>query len=154
MMTKLTATQAEHSPESMSEFLRVRDSQPSKQDNTQPDLRFVYDVFDTRNQSIPKYQCPPIFQVDARDPTNVSCNGAGYYYKNVRSEWATLVSTPPHARFQDALAFTRSLGDFHLHVYGVSHVPEVQEYNLNEMHEPFNDGAKCSVIFVCTDGVW
>jgi len=41
------------------------------------------------------------------------------YYKNVRKEWASLVSTPPTAKFQDALAFTRSLGDFHLHTYGI-----------------------------------
>ena len=40
------------------------------------------------------------------------------YYKNVRKEWASLVSTPPYARFQDALAFTRSIGDLHLHTYG------------------------------------
>ncbi len=41
------------------------------------------------------------------------------YYKNVRKEWASLVSTPPYAQFQDALAFTRSLGDLHLHTYGI-----------------------------------
>lgn len=40
------------------------------------------------------------------------------YFKNVRKEWASLVSTPPYAQFQDALAFTRSLGDLHLHLYG------------------------------------
>lgn len=40
------------------------------------------------------------------------------YYKNVRKEWASLVSTPVTAKFQDALAFTRSLGDLHLHTYG------------------------------------
>lgn len=40
------------------------------------------------------------------------------YYKNIRREWASLVATPPSARFQDALAFTRSLGDLHLHTYG------------------------------------
>ena len=38
------------------------------------------------------------------------------YYKNVRKEWASLVATPTSARFQDALAFTRSIGDFHLQV--------------------------------------
>lgn len=145
---------AEHSPESVEEFVRVRKQLPSAHDPTQPDLKFVYDVFDNKNYALPKYQCPPIFQVDPKDASKVTCTGVGYYYKNVRSEWATLVSTPPHARFQDALAFTRSLGDFHLHVYGVSHIPEVQEYNLNDAHEPYSDKAKCSVIFVCTDGVW
>jgi len=43
---------------------------------------------------------------------------SGAYYKNVRKEWASLVATPPSARFQDALAFTRSLGDLHLQIYG------------------------------------
>lgn len=42
----------------------------------------------------------------------------------MRREWASLVSTPRSAHFQDALAFTRSLGDLHLHTYGVTHKPE------------------------------
>ena len=45
------------------------------------------------------------------------------YYKNVRKEWASLVSTPTYAKFQDALAFTRSLGDLHLHTYGTNDCP-------------------------------
>lgn len=74
------------------------------------------------------------------------------YYKNVRKEWASLVSTPTTAKFQDALAFTRSLGDLHLHTYGtisffdsvrdpcvksplyfpvgVTHLPEVHRIDL------------------------
>lgn len=48
----------------------------------------------------------------------------------MRREWASLVSTPTYARFQDALAFTRSLGDLHLHTYGVTHLPEVQRIEL------------------------
>jgi hypothetical protein len=80
----------------------------------------------------------------------VRVTGNGRYYKNVRSEWATLVTTPPSARFQDALAFTRSLGDLHLHVYGVSNQvrwrpsptwlttrrpkPAVVEYDLCALH--------------------
>jgi hypothetical protein len=33
------------------------------------------------------------------------------------------VAAPSYARFQDALAFTRSIGDFHLHVYGAPPSP-------------------------------
>jgi serine/threonine protein phosphatase PrpC len=81
-------------------------------------------------------------------------SGRGEYYKNVRQEWATLVCTPPSAKFQDALAFTRSLGDFHLQTYGVSHVPEVCCVDLHDM---FRD-AKCDdeplVILLASDGVW
>ena len=59
----------------------------------------------------------------------------GSYYKNVRKEWASLVSTPSSARFQDALAFTRSLGDLHLHTYGVTHYPEVQVLDLRNVFQ-------------------
>ncbi|CAN0529866.1 unnamed protein product, partial [Ectocarpus sp. 12 AP-2014] len=55
------------------------------------------------------------------------------YYKNVRKEWASLVATPTSARFQDALAFTRSIGDFHLQTYGVSHVPDVMSLDLQQL---------------------
>ena len=63
------------------------------------------------------------------------------------------------ARFQDALAFTRSLGDLHLHVYGVSFDPEVVEYDLAQIYADaglVGDKAKdkTSALFVCTDGVW
>ena len=57
---------------------------------------------------------------------NVTVNRS--YYKNVRKEWASLVATPSYARFQDALAFTRSLGDLHLHTYGKdsTHPPKMK----------------------------
>ena len=58
---------------------------------------------------------------------------AGTYYKNVRSEWASIVATPPQTGFQDALAFTRSLGDLHLQSYGVSHTPETFFMDLTRL---------------------
>ena len=51
----------------------------------------------------------------------------------MRSEWASIVATPPHTGFQDALAFTRSLGDLHLQSYGVSHTPETYWMDLTRM---------------------
>jgi serine/threonine protein phosphatase PrpC len=112
---------SDHSPESLSEFQRIQRfrAHPTPQMAHIPELLFVYD---TLTQA--KLNCPVIFEVDPRDGTPRK-TGRGSYYKNVRSEWATLVATPPHASFQDALAFTRSLGDLHLQTYGVSHVPEV-----------------------------
>lgn len=53
------------------------------------------------------------------------------YYKNVRKEWASLVSTPASARFQDALAFTRSLGDLHLHTYGTTKETDIQKQGID-----------------------
>ena len=110
---------ADHSPECPQEFDRMRKFRPHPSRRFQPELSFVYDTLVAS-----KIGCPPIFDVDE---STGACKktDAGTYYKNVRSEWAALVATPPQAGFQDALAFTRSLGDFHLHSYGVSYVPEI-----------------------------
>lgn len=133
------------------------------ENETIPQLRFVYD-----SPAFSKHQCACVFERDSSQPLGWVRTNRGNYYKNVRNEWATLVTTPPYARFQDALAFTRSLGDLHLHVYGVSSVPETVEYDLEELHksacnvpprregeaesEPNLGGA--SLLLVCTDGVW
>eukprot|EP00596_Hydrurales_sp_CCMP1899_P003857 CAMPEP_0119051016 /NCGR_PEP_ID=MMETSP1177-20130426/72770_1 /TAXON_ID=2985 /ORGANISM="Ochromonas sp, Strain CCMP1899" /LENGTH=453 /DNA_ID=CAMNT_0007030069 /DNA_START=94 /DNA_END=1455 /DNA_ORIENTATION=- len=117
---------AEHSPESPYEFLRLRDFRPREENPKHPSLNIVYD-----SPAHEKAQCPPVFSLGINDHPIVTNKGS--YYKNVRKEWASLVSTPSSARFQDALAFTRSLGDLHLHTYGVTHLPEVQCINLNQV---------------------
>ena len=71
----------------------------------------------------------------------------------MRHEWASLVTTPTHAAFQDALAFTRSLGDFHLQTYGVSHEPEVFTIALNAGISSLA-GATAGALVLCSDGVW
>jgi serine/threonine protein phosphatase PrpC len=102
---------AEHSPESVHEFYRLRAYRSRDADTTQPSLLIVYDA-----PSVEKARCNPVFELNGK---GVPCvTNRGRYYKNVRKEWASLVSTPVTARFQDALAFTRSLGDLHLHTYG------------------------------------
>ncbi|GBG33854.1 Protein phosphatase, putative [Hondaea fermentalgiana] len=138
---------AEHSPESVSEFKRIREFRPDES-GRMPQLRFVYDA-----SSMSKATCPPIFDVDPDDPDNIKRTNSGSYFKNVRSEFATLVTTPPspQARFQDALAFTRSLADYHLNSFGVSCVPEVRDLNLADLHK---SGTGPSCLLVCTDGVW
>ena len=126
---------ADHSPESLDEYRRVHAFRPAAHAPAahhgnhghalpQPELQFVYDTLTASKQS-----CPPIFALDPRTGVPAKTE-RGSYYKNVRCEWATLVSTPPHAPFQDALAFTRSLGDFHLQSWGVSHTPEVAWLDL------------------------
>lgn len=107
---------AEHSPESPSEFCRLRAFRSKPGDAMQPALAVVYD-----SPSVDKTKCAPVFSIDeAGVPTVLN---KGKYYKNVRKEWASLVSTPTTARFQDALAFTRSLGDLHLHTFGKLDLP-------------------------------
>eukprot|EP00753_Platysulcus_tardus_P016602 PLAT5881.1.p1 GENE.PLAT5881.1~~PLAT5881.1.p1 ORF type:complete len:485 (+),score=256.97 PLAT5881.1:33-1487(+) len=131
----------DHSPENPSEFLRVRDARPSERRPGFPELMFVYDAM-----SFSKYHCQDIFVLKDGVPT---VTNKGKYYKNVRNEWASLVATPAHARYQDALAFTRSLGDFHLQTYGVSHVPEVVEFDLTALVT-----ADVGAIMAASDGVW
>jgi len=147
---------AEHSPESPSEFERLRAFRPRDGDAMQPALSVVYDA-----PSLDKSRCAPVFSLDANGTPTVTSKGK--YYKNVRKEWASLVSTPPSARFQDALAFTRSLGDLHLHTYGVTHLPEVQVVDLREVFRALESAttsglhptAKTLVcVVLATDGVW
>jgi hypothetical protein len=127
---------ADHSPESPAEFERVRSFRPSRSDGGKsPELLFVYDTL-----SPSKLACPPIFVRDHRSG-QLLCTNRGSYYKNVRNEWATLVATPPLARYQDALAFTRSIGDLHLQTFGVSHVPEVQFAALYDWEDAAATGA-------------
>lgn len=120
---------ADHSPESETEFARMHRCRPHSTLKNHPELLFVYDTL-----TASKLSCPPIFEVN---PHTGQCakTERGSYYKNVRCEWATLVATPPYADFQDALAFTRSLGDLHLQSYGVSHVPETWWMDLTIANE-------------------
>lgn len=145
---------ADHSPESPSEFLRIRGLRPATRDPTRPELLFVYDTL-----TASKLMCPPIFEVDPASGA-LTKTERGSYYKNVRCEWATLVATPSHAPFQDALAFTRSLGDLHLQTYGVSHEPET--WWLDLVKPDPSSGAPSETplvghpiaVVACSDGIW
>ena len=127
---------ADHSPESVLEFTRMAQFRPCPHRKFHPELLFVYDAL-----SSSKLSCPLIFNVS--DTGVVSKTGRGSYYKNVRNEWATLVCTPAYSPFQDALAFTRSLGDFHLQAYGVSYVRD--EVALPRLSFPCF--SRCSPVF-------
>ena len=118
---------AEHSPESMTEYIRLCNYRPHPDTKTnsnhttnpnptipRPELLTIYDDSSQNDKS----RCPHIFTCSAESHLSITNNGR--YYKNVRKEWASLVAVPPSAKFHDALAFTRSLGDFHLHTYGKS----------------------------------
>jgi serine/threonine protein phosphatase PrpC len=138
---------ADHSPESHSEFQRMTTFRPHTSLPHHPELLFVYDTLTSS-----KLSCPPIFDVDTRTGKTEKTE-RGSYYKNVRSEWATLVATPPHAPYQDALAFTRSLGDLHLQTYGVSHTPEVWWMDLVSPADAPLVPHPLSIV-VASDGIW
>jgi len=141
---------ADHSPESATEFTRVAAYRPHSSGAAHhPELLFVYDTL-----SASKLACPPIFEVNGRTGVPAKTE-RGSYYKNVRCEWATLVATPPHAPFQDALAFTRSLGDLHLQTYGVSHTPEVWWLDLAGAPPACTPIVPHPIsLVVASDGVW
>ena len=148
----------DHTPESVHEYERVAAFRPSRSSpgsssgggtsgggadsRPVPELLFVYDSL-----TASKLSCPAVFEADPGGGLPRK-TGRGTYYKNVRSEWASLVTTPPHAAFQDALAFTRSLGDLHLQAYGVTHEPDVSWIALPAAV----DGPIALV--VASDGLW
>ena len=150
---------ADHSPDSPDEYRRLRAFRASEDDPRHPALKVVYD-----SPTSDKTCCPAVFTLDAQGEPHVTNDGR--YYKNVRQEWASLVSTPSRAMFQDALAFTRSLGDLHLHTYGVTHEPEVQCLDLNLIWQQQAatllggedvieaNANKMFCIVLATDGVW
>jgi serine/threonine protein phosphatase PrpC len=107
---------------------------------------FVYDSL-----TFSKFACRDIFAVDEAGEARTT--GQGSYFKNVRNEWATLLTTPPHARYPDALAFTRSLGDFHLATWGVSCEPDVWTIDLADSKTEASTGRPLALC-LCSDGVW
>ncbi|OQR81587.1 hypothetical protein THRCLA_11598 [Thraustotheca clavata] len=121
----------DHSPESLSEYERMQVSHDGK-------MQFLYD---SSNKCIMR---TPIFDQPASED-------GGKYYKNVRNEWASMVAAPSDAQFADCLAFTRSIGDFHLHSYGLSWQPDIVEISLDSI---WNEGTKDVALALATDGVW
>jgi len=137
--------------------------QANATDPRHPALKIVYDA-----QLSDKHRCPNVFDIGPDGQPLVT--NRGKYYKNVRREWASLVATPTTARFQDALAFTRSMGDLHLHIYGVTHLPEVHELDIAgsllrqeeqcraNVATGANDGTAVEYpmvsVVLCSDGVW
>lgn len=145
---------AEHSPETPSEYVRMRNFRPCPQRGKNfSEMLFVYDA-----PSYSKYDCPSVFNIDPSTGYPAVTNN-GRYYKSVRSEWATLVTTPPSSRFQDALAFTRSIGDLHLQTYGVSCEPDVCVIDLKKMFQARTNDSDWvpgtpGLLMVCSDGIW
>jgi serine/threonine protein phosphatase PrpC len=159
---------AEHSPESEGEYWRMASARPAPGSVPRvPLARFQYDTL----APSPRATSLPIFA-----PTSggaLAKRAVGGYYKNVRSEWASLVATPTTAAFHDALAFTRSLGDFHLQCYGVTWEPDVAWVDVAALGGGggvWEEGGACEaaaaaesaplppaapfVLLVASDGVW
>jgi serine/threonine protein phosphatase PrpC len=129
----------DHSPESPIEFERMRRNCWSPDDPSRPLLISKYDGTSGMSRTI-------VFE----DSTDIRPSEKGRYYKNVRNEWASLVDTPI-THITDSLAFTRSLGDFHLQSLGLTFLPVIHEVKLSELFKVSGD---IVTICCCTDGVW
>ena len=142
---------ADHSPSSSDEFIRIRNFRPWEEDSRQPCLQFVYDT-----PRMSKTQCPAIFNICSNGQIEVT--NRGHYYKNVRREWASMVVIPESDPFsQHALAFTRSLGDFHLQTYGVSSKPNICSVDLKKIFTRANTIHTSPValcLILASDGIW
>jgi serine/threonine protein phosphatase PrpC len=137
----------DHSPDNPEEYRRIREFRPSENDPNSAELQCIYD-----KQGYSKYECEPIFQF-AEDGSPVVRDDVTFYHKNVRKDRATYISTPFDADYQDALASTRSVGDFNLNQYGLSEKPEIQSIDLNKVFaENTESNTLCFVMG--SDGVW
>lgn len=135
---------SDHSPMNPKEYVRMRKFRPSEEDPLKAEMLFVYD-----EQETPKPYCQPVFTI-GEDGVPTVRDDVPYYYKNVCKERAAYVSVPANAYLPDALASTRSMGDFNIATYGVSAKPEIQSIDLNRVLE--HTGAVC--VTMCSDGVW
>lgn len=89
--------------------------------------------------------CPLYEHISAAQKgTPIETGGKGHYHKNVRGDWATVVSPQHDQPFSDTLAMTRSLGDFYLQTLGLLCKPEVFQ---------FTPTGKFAIL-IATDGVW
>ena len=159
----------DHSPESIDEYIRMRNFKCSDEKPNHAELLCVYD-----NQYKSKPRCPHVFDVsESGIPTIRKDDGSfEHYHKNVRKEKAVYVSDRCG---ENALSVTRALGDFKLQTLGLSNKPEIQSIDLEPIFQELKlqiDAAKVDrekddietvnpvvdpmsvCVVLCTDGVW
>ena len=105
-----------------------------------PEILFKYDLSTSGN----KYNSQDIFEIKDGILKVAKLHPKRGYYKNVSNEPATIVLTPSYAKFTIGLAMPRSLGDFYLATFGVTHRPEITCIKLEAV----------KYIVLCSDGVW
>lgn len=120
-----------HSATDLAEYLRIKEFCK----NLENPMNHFYD-----NPSGFKYTKPCFFQ-------NNKLDKLGFYYKNVRNEFASLVHDPTSGCM---LAMTRAIGDYPLQAKGLSFLPDVAVYNLEKIKQN-SDSLK---LMICSDGIW
>ncbi|RHY74857.1 hypothetical protein DYB38_013437 [Aphanomyces astaci] len=142
----------------MTEFQRTALARSiSTKHGNMPELLFVYDslIDGHSNQRVSvrekhiALEKSPVFTV-VNDV--VAKAGEGSYYKNVRQEWASLCCTPAKAKYHESLAFTRSLGDFYIHSFGLTHQPDVIQVDVAALMR--QEAWTTVLVVVGSDGIW
>jgi serine/threonine protein phosphatase PrpC len=164
----------DHSPESVDEYIRMRDFKCSDENPNRAELLCIYD---TQNSPY-KPSCPSVFNIsESGIPTVREDDGSfQFYYKNVRKEKASYITDKDG---ESVLSVTRALGDFKLQTLGVTNKPEIRSVDLEpifeqlklqidtvkvqaekvetekvetEIDNPVDPMTVCVVL--CSDGVW
>jgi len=133
-----------HSPESISEYNRIRNFRSSSTEPLKPALNFIYD-----KPKYPKFCCPRLFNIDGAGIPSLT--NEGQYHKTVRGDFATYVTTPRSSPHEETLSVTRSLGDLQLQTYGISYLPEIKCIDLHKIIKKVTSPIS---IVLASDGVW
>ena len=146
--TKYLMLTADHSPNNPKEYMRMRDIAPSPYTPNKANINIIYD-----NQRITnKIMCCQVFNISNPIPTILTCPIDSGYHKNVRHEYATYLLNQEN----NLLAFTRSMGDFHMYPYGVVCVPTISSIDLSSILDRYEetDTQPTLCLLISTDGVW
>ena len=125
----------EHSPESILERNRII------REYGKDSVSFTYD---TINHLIRPNIFRTIGSSETISPVNPDLlfnQGHLLYFKNIKHDFATLIRSP---NGMDALAMTRSLGDYYISAFGCSPVPTIIQSKLDTG----------TTFFVGSDGIW
>ena len=110
-----------------------------------------------------KFDKPLLFQYDNINKSSnkkniytikddeISITNKGSYYKNVKDEFATIVSIPNNI---NTLSMTRALGDFIFKYHGLISTPFVMEFTLDSKFETMTINNNVLSIVLASDGVW
>ena len=127
-----------HSANSKREFIRTRPL----------DLKYRYDS--PRGFGSGHSYSKDVFKID-ETTGEISLNEpvpGDHYYNTVRKDIASIVTTPDGL---DSLAMTRSLADFNLKPFGVTELPEIQCFSVDEIFDRIKHNFQTSKTLITSE---